>query len=73
MIFFLLKGLRAGVWKTRDIAIGEKNPTDINFASVGNQVRFLDTIKYFQHSLGALASSLTADDKQLFIMNVKNI
>ena len=29
--FFLLKGLRAGFWKTRDISIVGKNPTNINF------------------------------------------
>lgn len=61
--FFLLKGLRSGVWKTRDIFITGKNPTDINFVSISNQVRFLDTIKYFQQSLGALASSLTTEEK----------
>ena len=32
--FFLLKGLRAGVWKTRDIIIGGKNPTNIKFANL---------------------------------------
>ena len=26
--FFLLKGLKAGVWRTKDIKIGGKNPTD---------------------------------------------
>ena len=46
--YFLLKGLRVRVWRTRDICIGGKNPTDINFANVGNQVMFLNTIKYFQ-------------------------
>ena len=46
--YFLLKGLRVRVGRTRDICIGGKNPTDINFANVGNQVMFLDTIKYFQ-------------------------
>ena len=45
--FFLLKGLTADVWRTRDISIGGKNSTDINFANLGNQVMFLDTIKYF--------------------------
>ena len=61
--FFLLKGLRAGVWRTRDIFIGGKNPTDINFANIGSQVMFLDTIKYFQQSLAALANSLTDSEK----------
>ena len=55
--FFLLKGLRSGGWRTRDITIGGKNPTNKNFASIGNQVQFIDTIKYFQQSVGGLASS----------------
>ena len=44
---FLLKGLSAGVWKTRDITIGSKNPININFANIENKVIFIDTIKYF--------------------------
>ena len=62
--FFLLTGLRSSVWRTIDITIGEKKPTDINFASIGNQVKFLDTIKYFQQSLGGLASSLTDKERE---------
>ena len=61
--FLLMKVLRASVWKTRDINIGGENLTDINFASVGNQVQFIDTIKYFQQSLGGLAGSLTSSEK----------
>ena len=40
-----------------------KNPTNINFVSIGNQVMFLNTIKYFQQSLGTLASKLTKSEK----------
>ena len=61
--FFFLKGLRAAVWGTKDIGIGGRNATDINFANTGNQIMFLDTIKYFQQSLGALANSLTDSEK----------
>ena len=53
----------AGVWRTRDVNIGGKNPTDIYFANIGNQVLFFETIKYFQQSLGALANSLTDNEK----------
>ena len=35
----------------------------IIFGSIGNQVMFIDTIKYFQQSLGALASNLTNKEK----------
>ena len=61
--FFLLKGIRAEVWRTKDISIGGKNPANIIFGSIGNQVMFIDTIKYFQQSLGALASNLTNKEK----------
>ena len=43
--FFLVKGLRASVWKTKDIIIGGENPTNISFAHIANQVQFVDTIK----------------------------
>ena len=56
--FFLLKGLWSGVWKTMDVKIGGKDPTDINFTSIGNQVQFIDTVKYFQQSLSGLANDL---------------
>ena len=61
--FLLLKGLRAGVWRTTDLNIGRKNATDIRIVNIGNQIRFLDTIKCFQQSLGALANSLTDNEK----------
>ena len=42
LIFFLfLKGIRLSVWKTPGIEIGGKNPTDVNFAIIRNQVRLL--------------------------------
>ena len=59
--FFLLKELRAGVWKTRDITIGGKNSTNINFANISNRFMFVDIMKYFQQTLGKLAVSLTDD------------
>ena len=58
-----MKGLRAGVWRTRDIKIRGKNSTNINFANIGNQIMFLNTIKYFQQSLGSLAASMTDNEK----------
>ena len=61
--FFFMKGIRLSVWQTTDFNIGGKNPTDINFMTTGNQIRFIDTIKYFRQSLGNLAESLTDSEK----------
>ena len=39
----------------------------INFAISRNQIQFLDAIKYFRQSLGALANRLT--DKEKFVIS----
>lgn len=39
------------MWRTRHIFIEGKNPTNISFAEIGDQVMFLDTIKYFQDKI----------------------
>ena len=61
--FFFLKGIRPTVWETTHTKVGAKNASNINFASIGNQVRFIDTIKYFQQSLGNLGASMTDIEK----------
>ena len=48
--FFFLKGMMAGPWRTRDISVGGKNFTDINFANIGDQVGFIDIIKDSKHN-----------------------
>ena len=68
-----MKGLRAGVWRTRDLNIGSKNPTDISFANIGNQMFFLDSIKYFRQSLGALTDSLTDQEKSSIAIECKKL
>ena len=66
--FLFLKGIRPSVWETTDISIGGKNPTDVNFAIFKNQVRFINTVKYFQQNLGSLADSMTDTERD----NVRN-
>ena len=67
--FLFLKGIRPSVWETLGIEIGGKSPTDINFVIIRNQVRFIDTVKYFQQSLGSLADSMTDTERD----NVRKI
>ena len=62
--FFFMHGFRPKVWETTDIKIGTKNTSNINFATIGNQVRFINTIKYFQQSLANLAGSMDDVEKQ---------
>ena len=62
MIFFI-KPIRLSVWRTKDINIGGKNLTDLNYASINN-FKFIDTMKYYQTSLGQLSETLSDKEKE---------
>ena len=62
--FFFTQGFRPTVWETTDINIRAKNASNLNFAAIGNQVRFTDIIKFFQRSLANLAGSMNEVEKQ---------
>ena len=65
-MFFLLKNIRLSVWRTKDINIGGKNLTDINFASIDN-FKSIDIMKYYETSLGQLSETLF---DELFFMTI---
>ena len=61
-MIFLLKSVRLSVWRTNDIHTGGKNLTDLNYASI-DKFKFIDTMKYYQSSLGKLSETLTNKGK----------
>ena len=66
--FFFLKGLRLGAWRTTNLSFGGKNLANINFVNISNQVKFIDTYKYFQQSLSILANTMS-DEERLGVRN----
>ena len=62
-LYFILKNIRLSVWRTKDVNIGGKNLTDINFASIDN-FKFIDTMKYYQTSLAQLSETTTDEEKE---------
>ena len=67
--FFFKKGIKPSIWETKQISIGGKNATSINFAIIKNQVQFIDTTKFFQKSLASLGDSMTETERK----NVRDI
>ena len=49
----------------KDLNFAGNNLTDINFANYGGEVKFIDTLNYYQKSLRELASTLTKKKKNL--------
>ena len=46
------------------INIGGNELTDINFANLGTQVKFINTVKYYLASLAQLSSTLDENEKK---------
>ena len=63
-MFYFIKGYRASAWGSKDLNFGRNNFTNKNFANIGGEVKFIDTLKYCQKSLGELASTLTEEEKE---------
>ena len=55
--FFVVKGIRLCVWRTKQLNIGGNNLTNVQYANIGCQVKFVDTITYYQQSLLSLAKN----------------
>ena len=55
--FFVLKEIRLSVWRTKNKSIGGKNLTGVQYANISDQVKFIDTVKYYQQSLAKLSQN----------------
>lgn len=56
------------MWQTKQLNIGGSNLTNVQYANIGLQVTFTDTIKYYQQSLVSLAASANEEGKA----NIRN-
>ena len=66
--FFVLKGIRLCVWRTKQLNIRGTSLTNVQYANISNQVKFIDTIKYCQQSLSSLANN-TSENEKIYIRN----
>ena len=62
--FLVMKGLRLCVWRTKNLNIGGKSINDINYVNISDQVKFIDTIKYYQEPLASLAKYDETNEKE---------
>lgn len=63
-MYYFIKGYVASVWCSKENKIGGSNLTHINFSNITGEIKFIDTLKYYQKSLAELASALSNEEKQ---------
>ena len=62
--FFVIKGLRLCVWKTNDLNIGGKGLRNISYVNISDQVKFIDTMKFYQESLHEIGTSMESIEQE---------
>ena len=62
--FILSNEIEHQVGGSKDLNCGGNNLTSINSGNIGSEIKFIDTLKCYQKSLGELVSILTEEEKQ---------
>ena len=68
-LFYYMKAYIASVWYSKELNIGGTNLTQANYGNISGEIRLIDSLKFYQRSLGELSSTLTAEEKNA----VKNL
>ena len=63
-LYYFIKGYVASAWCSKEIKISGSNLTHINFVNITGEVKFINSLKYYQKSLGELASTLSDEEQK---------
>ena len=47
-LYYFIKGYIASAWCSKELKIGENNSTQINFFNIAGEIKFTDSLKYYQ-------------------------
>ena len=47
-LYYFIKGYIASAWCSKELKIGENNLTQINFFNIAGEIKFTDSLKYYQ-------------------------
>ena len=58
-----MKGYIASAWCSKQLKLGGNNLAHINFNNIANEIKFIDSLKYYQKSLAELVCTLSDEEK----------
>ena len=62
-LFFFMKAYIVSAWCSKALNIGGTNLTQANYGNISSEIRLIDSLKFYQRSLGELSSTLTDEEK----------
>ena len=68
-LFYLVKTYVASAWCSKEVNVGGNPLTQASYGSINNEIKLIDSLKYYQKSLSQLSCTMTTQEK----MNVKKL
>ena len=62
-LFHFMKTYIASAWCLKELNIGGNNLTRANYVNISSEIKLIDSLKFYQRSLGELSSTLTPEEK----------
>ena len=63
-LFYYMKAYIASAWCWKELYIGSTNLTQVNYGNISGKIRLIDSLKFYQRSLGELSSTVTTEEKK---------
>ena len=64
-LFYFLRAYIASAWCSKELNIGGNSLTQANYGNIGGKIKLIDSLKFYQRSLGELYSTLTEEEKNV--------
>ena len=61
-LYYFIKDYIASAWCSKELSIGRINLTHINFSNITGEIKFIDSLKYYQKNLAELASTSSQEE-----------
>ena len=62
-LYYFIKGYIASAWCSKSLNIAGNNLTHINFSKIAGEIKFIDSLNFYQKSFSVLASTLSVEEK----------
>ena len=62
-LYYFIIGYIESAWCSKSLNIAGNNSTHINFSNISGEIKFIDSLKFYQKSLSEIASTLPVEEK----------
>ena len=62
-LFYFMKTYISTAWCSKELNVGGTNLTHENYGNISNEIKLIDSLRFYQKSLSELSLTLTEEEK----------